>query len=495
MRWPLISRVSALAVLVLIAALQVRRSRGEVVDASASPLAGNPTESATSQPVARPSGGGDTQPAGDASTAPVVSNASSSRDPVEALKNPAPWLNWGADFRLRWEYLDNAFNLSRETPEDEWSVQRFRPRAWATATPAPGVDFNLRMAWEGRHFCSPDNFEEWDTRDVLFDRLNLKVQIPDAPVTVTVGRQDIILGDGWLVLEGTPLDGSRTIFFDAARFRIELEEIETSADLVYIYQFSDTDTWLPPIESKHGPVMEQDERGAIVYVTNKSIDRMKLDAYSIYKRDHAELTNGDTGEIYTFGGRAAHDLSEHWKARTEHAGQFGNRNGSAMSAYGSTSGLSYHFNDDWHNQLKLGYEYLSGDDPNSSKNTAFDPLWGRWPQWSELYIYTWSSETRISEITNLHRLACGWQLEPVEDLDLFFDYHLLFADENTFPGRAGFSENGSFRGQLFTSLVRYRFNRFLSGHLHSEFLFPGSYQAEPRDDVAAFLRAELVFTF
>ncbi len=38
------------------------------------------------------------------------------------------------------------------------------------------------------------------------------------PLTATVGRQDIIEGVGWLVMDGTPLDGSRTVYFDAARF-------------------------------------------------------------------------------------------------------------------------------------------------------------------------------------------------------------------------------------------------------------------------------------
>ena len=32
------------------------------------------------------------------------------------IKNPAPWFSWGADVRLRNEYMDNALTLSPTTP-------------------------------------------------------------------------------------------------------------------------------------------------------------------------------------------------------------------------------------------------------------------------------------------------------------------------------------------------------------------------------------------
>lgn len=75
------------------------------------------------------------------------------------------------------------------------------------------------------------------------------------------------------------------------------------------------------------------------------------------------------------------------------------------------------------------------------------------------------------------------------------DYFLLWADHNTCEDRPGFNDGGLFRGHLFTTWVRYKFNRFLSGHVMGEYFIPGSYHESPSHDEAYFLRAELLFSF
>jgi hypothetical protein len=172
-----------------------------------------------------------------------------------------------------------------------------------------------------------------------------------------------------------------------------------------------------------------------------------------------------------------------------------------LSAWGLNSRLTYLFKDPCNNQLYVGYEYLSGDDPGSSTNEQFDPLWGRWPQWSELYIYTYAVETRIAETTNLHRLNLGWLANPVKNMETSFNYHLLFTAENTKAGVPGFSRSGDLRGHLFTAILMYKFNRFLAGHLWGEYFVPGGYYEEgagpfvSREDPELFLRWEFMLTF
>jgi hypothetical protein len=52
----------------------------------------------------------------------------------------------------------------------------------------------------------------------MFDNLYVQADKPGGlPVKLKLGRQDIVLGNGWLMLDGTPLDGSRTIYLDALR--------------------------------------------------------------------------------------------------------------------------------------------------------------------------------------------------------------------------------------------------------------------------------------
>ena len=72
----------------------------------------------------------------------------------------------------------------------------------------------------------------------------------DLPLTITAGRQDISLGDPlnwWLVMDGTPDDGSWTFFLDSIRLTYEAKEIKTKFDVIYIYQNALPDEWVPTI--------------------------------------------------------------------------------------------------------------------------------------------------------------------------------------------------------------------------------------------------------
>lgn len=422
---------------------------------------------------------------------------------VEDAKEPTDWLKLGADLRLREVYFNNAITLDKSAPGHEYHFQRYRTRAWASVKPfkEEELTLNARLTWEFRTYCKP---EMNDLRDTNFDEAvfdNLYVQwkkILGSPLSATIGRQDIIFGNGWLVLDGTPLDGSRTVFFDAARFTWDAsEELCTVFDLVYLDNGVQSDRWIEPFNDQERNLIEQHERGVILYATNKSLKNTQIDGYFIYKHDDHVLANGNDGNIYAFGARVLGDITENWKYRAEFVEELGNKNGEDLCATGFNGRLEYHFNDKYKNWLYLAYEYLSGDDPDTAKNEQFDPLWGRWPQFSELYVYTYITETRIAEVTNLHRVGPGWGCQPNKKLSLNANYFLLFADQNTLgeQGVPGYTGAGSFRGQLVTAWLKYKFNEHVSGHLVGEVFFPGNFYADSRNDPAVFARYELCFTW
>jgi hypothetical protein len=444
-----------------------------------------------------------TQPAAATQPAPPV-------DPLQAaiakVKNPFPWFNWGTDYRLRNEYLNNVFLLDNNAAIRDYNWLRHRLRWWSTVSLEDFLDFNTRIVWEGRNNCEPTEAQNWDDGEVLFDLLNFTLKKPAGlPFTVVGGRQEISLGDRWLVFEGTPGDGSRTIYFDAIRVTTSLDDIQTKIDTIYIEQDAEGENWVPMIKTRDenfltgAPgqryITEQDERGAIVWVENKSIEATEIDGYFIYKNDKRAAPTGFNSDLYTFGTRALHDLDEHWKVKGEIAGQFGHKNDSNVCALGSLNRLAYYFNDPHKNWLRLDYEYMSGDRPGTGTYEGFDPLWGRWPRFSELYIYTNAAETRMSDPSNMHRVALGHSVAITPKIEMLTDYHLLFADQNTFRDRAMFSDSGRFRGQLITWWLKYVITPQLSGHLVAEFFFPGDYYANTNNDPATFLRAEFVFAF
>ncbi|MDA8429747.1 MAG: alginate export family protein [Geobacteraceae bacterium] len=428
-------------------------------------------------------------------------------DWADRIKNPVEWFSWGADVRLRNDSSNNPYLIDADPPGHSYSFERLRIREWNTLRPRQELEFKLRFTWEGRHYWLPASKEEWDESEIVIDSLSATYRFPNIPVTLIVGRQDMVFGDGWLISDGTPLDGPRTNYFDALRATVDLKKIKSSLDLIYIDQTSRSNRWLTPFYNKSKALMEQDERGAIAYFSNKAIDGTPIDAYYIYKHDEAVLPSGDNGDVNTFGGSLAHDFTGNLSGRVEAAYQFGIRANAAMfpaqgsdfSAWGLTSRLTYSFRDPAKNQMWLGYEGLSGNDAHDSHNHQFDPLWGRWAKYSELFP---NDLDRPGDRSNLHRINLGYQVAPASWL-LQVNYQALFAYANRYSGAPGFSNHGSFKGNLFTAIVRYTFNRFWSGYILGEYFTPGNYYEAPpgggpldsRRDPASFLRAEIVYTF
>lgn len=442
--------------------------------------------------------------------------------------NPAEGWEMGFDIRFREVYgwgID-TLNDDATARSSKWHFERYRFR-WSTKwNVTEDIDWNMRMVWEFRTWDDPPRKNQsFDGDEALFDRFNLTVNnLMDMPLKMVVGRQDIILGKGWLVLDGTPLDGSRTIYLDGLRLTYDWEEADTVLDAIYIEQRAATDAWLHPINGRHRHVTEQDERGVILYATNDGglIEDTQLEGYFMYKNDNPvdpavndfpsawpKYLWSRKAEIFTFGGAAQADLDENWHYRAEGALQLGERTERGttavgpeqdLEAFGAKGFLGYKFNDEMKNEVHLCYEYLSGDDPDTADDEAFDPLWGEWPQWSELYIYTVSREQAIGEMTNLHRLHMGHSFYPWEDLSVSTDYHLLWTDQNTYPGRTlgdGFTttKTGDFRGQLVTCWLKYNFSKTLKGHIVTEYFVPGDYYGESSRDDAVFFRFNIEYTF
>jgi hypothetical protein len=261
-----------------------------------------------------------------------------------------------------------------------------------------------------------------------------------------------------------------------------------------------------------------------------------VDAFFIYKHDSAindypASLFTDNADIYTFGGRlSGGPFDDHWKYSAEGAYQFGRKQDQELnsalptlepnnpgvqttgfrplSAFAANARLTYLFNDKWNDQLNLQFEFLSGDNPNTATDEMFDSLWGRWPQWSEMYnIYSYIQESRVGQTANLYRIGPNWTVTPFKNLDFSASYFALFADQAV-PTRdfdagqqlppelrsAGpFSTTGTFRGHYFQTILKYKFNKHMTGHLWGEWLLPGDYYVSK--GLVQFLRAELMFTF
>lgn len=433
------------------------------------------------------------------------------------LKNPASWLTWGADFRVRDEYLDNTLTLDTDNPLSEQHYLRFRARLWTSIQPVKGLSLNARLATEPREWLRPAGYTPFrgrsgfDWSEGIFDNLNIQwKEIAGHPFSITVGRQDILLGEGWLTGDGTPYDGSWSYYLDAARLTYEFKEQKTVVEAIGIIQSAKDDSWLPTINNQNRYTSEQHEKGAILNIVNTSIPGLGINPYFIYKNDddvNDDTAIGANSDFFTLGARFFGTVAEHWKYSVEGAYQFGEKQDLMirypdvsderrdMSAFGVNTKLFYLFKDKLNNQLGLNYEYLTGDDPDTDADEMFDALWGRYPRWAEIGLYSFARETRVGQQANYHRFGPTWMFNPIKNMEFSAAYYAMFADQDTpTRGAAGvFSNSDSFRGHVLSAALKHRFSRHVAGHLWGEVQLPGNYYENDR--AMTFLRAEILFSF
>ena len=462
---------------------------------------------------------------------------SSTEQAIQDIKHPTPWLSWGADLRVREEWFDNLLTLNPNNPLHEQNYLRFRARIWASVTPVDDLSLNVRVADEAREWMrsagytpfSPDSGP--DLREGIIDNLNVEWRnMLGLPLKLKLGRQDFLpgtpsgLGDGWLVGDGTPFDGSWTYYLDASRLTYELKEQHTTIEAIGIVQKALDGAWLPTINNRDLLETEQNEAGGIFWVANKSVPEANVDTYFIYKHDEvssalplgtkdAAKFRPDNADIYTVGGRLSGLIAGHWKYSAEGAYQFGRKQDPSInddattadpaakmayrdiSAFAVNGKLTYLFKDSLNNQIYCAYEFLSGDNPATKQDEMFDNLWGRWPRWSEIGLYSFAAETRIGNEANLHRVGPGWICNPSQAMEVNAAYFALFAEHDvaTRGVPSLFTGTGNFRGHFLQAMLKYKFSNHLSAHLLAEVQLPGDYYAN--NAAWYFLRPEVMFTF
>jgi hypothetical protein len=453
---------------------------------------------------------------------------------LNEVKHPVDWFTWGADLRVREEYVRNARGLQNNI-DDTINMLRVRPRIWADFGPflsdpglgiPNGLDFYVRLTDETRFFMTRPTVPPFNTspatdnartfNEIIVDNLYANWDRPAGlPVSFRAGRQDLMYGRGWVILDGTPLDGSRTIYSDAFKMTLHADPIKTDLDL-FVVDNKAYESRLQPVAIEAGQqqfTSEYDTRLLGAYLISKRFAPMEINAYYIYKDDTLRIgrlvglePNGRI--VHTVGGLVQGTACTAWDYYAESAYQWGNEGAitgvsteERRQGYGFTSDLGYTFKQ-CPAMLRLhgGYETLSGDDPHSQTYGGWDPVMSRWPECSELYVYRWQFEGKpgvgvVGAWSNLQRLTLGASAKPTPKMTTTFDYNLLFANERNLNNtvKAGTTYgNGYIRGSLLVAKLLYDFNSHLSGHLWAEYFEPADFYSSKRDG-AVFLRWELMF--
>ncbi len=423
--------------------------------------------------------------------------------------------DYGAAFRLRQEIWDNVMDLkTMESRNPDRNFFRLRTSVWGKADLDKDLGAYLKLTNEAKYYTGPYKLltERLEENEVVFDNLYLKANnVFKLPVDLKIGRQDFLgpdmFGEGFLILDGTPGDGSRTFYFNAAKAKWRINQ-NNSIDFVYISN-QQRDKYMPSLHSSikntstyynHKVILNtSDEQGFVVYGRNKISESLSVEPYYMYKTEKEYRANPEL-ELNTIGARALFSLAD-WKFRGEYAHQFGEYDGGRdRSGNGGYIFVSRKLADvQLKPEFEFGFVYLSGDDPDSSKNEGWNPLFSRNPSWNELLIYTLVYENLRDSATpgywtNLQLYMAKVNMDLSPDTKLSLSWQLLRACERANPlssFRSMFG-NGKERGHLPTVMLGHKFSKKIDGFLQLEYFVPGDFYADDAKN-ATFFRWQLQF--
>jgi len=409
-----------------------------------------------------------------------------------AEEGPAPRLKLIFVERFRFEAWDNAVSLD-DAANDANAYTRNRTTLGLSWMPLKNLEVLGKLTNEFRVYLAPKD-RAFNAHEVFFDNLHVKWAIPGrVPFTITAGRQDLNLGEGFVIADGSPSDGSRSYYFNALRVDADLGKRHRLTAFAHAQKA--TDRFLPVINARPQAIAEQPETALTLYYAG-ALGKAKFDAYAVLKTTDATEAWPIPTRTDTFGARAVASLAKPLSLTAEAAFQTGGYGDFGRSAYGAIAHLDY----DLTGALPLlksavvGGILLSGDDPATARMEGWDPIFSRWPKWSEGYIYTLTRESRSSYWSNLSSLYAilAFDFGPRSDGHVMV---MPMGAEHPQPEPGGFpGGTGRGRGALYRGRLNYRLSTYLTGRVIWEHLDPGSFYFDGASSYN-WLQFELIFRY
>lgn len=441
---------------------------------------------------------------------------------VSIAANAEPGFDFGADFRIRQEIMYHVPGLphggrllsARRGPYR--NQMRFRPRVWGEFKASENWRLYLRLADEFRWNVRPRNHSSAFPDELVIDNLFIEAKdLFDGTLDIVAGRQDIynLYGLDHVFVDGTPGDGSRTVFSDVIRAAVKFGEDER-LDFFVLHDWDENPLRWGTRRSKRslsglggGAEFEMDDWGWGGIWSGKAADWLPYQVFAMQKITESYHDRVGAKHPYTrremLGVKLMPQLTDELSLQLEAMGQVGkNGDGDSLSGWSTYAGLN------WKRAVEsgprpfasVGFHTMSGDKNAADEDGghhAWDPMWARGVNDSELMLYgTHYGAAWWSNMMYL-KLAGGVDIAPKHRVVV--STGPMFA---TVKDGMGGGE-GAFKGLL--SQVRYDFPLWtfgctadgrgldMFGHVVAELMNPGDYFAT--DKPAWFLRWQVDFKF
>lgn len=431
--------------------------------------------------------------------------ADSSTTPQHESETPS--LEFTYEQRARNEDWNNTLDYNNAT-DDQVIQMRYKEHAALTYRSAP-LDFQFGFAseiYKRQALTAAEAVpDRWNWDEVVFESLHVNLKkLPVPGLSLSVGRQDLERGEGFMLWDGTSGDGSRSNYFNAVDFAYRHAQSRLEAMGILDPR---QDRFLPILHNQHTVLNEWDEQAAGLYYTDRNHPNSDVDAYYFYKKeinDYRDPTNYQfqpDRHINTVGARLAQRLGNGISLTGEFAGQWGKQHANAAAAapaadiraWGGYAYVSKTYDTTWKPYIQVGYTALSGDDPNKPGTlNGFDPLFSRWPKWSELYLYSLVPERGVAYWTNIKMAQIEGGLHPIKPLTLRATWYEQSAFHPFAKNPVVFA-SGTHRGENYQARAEYVFNQSWKCHLLYEKYVPGNFYAGGA--AGFFVQAQVVYRF
>jgi hypothetical protein len=377
----------------------------------------------------------------------------------------------GGDLRLRGEAFDNVLDLTNSR-SDNFTFYRMRPRLWVDGKPRDGLRVFFRLTDEYR-WGRGEKVSGTRDADVKMGIDNAWADIRIAEgLSVRFGRQDLQYGEGFLVFDGTPADGSSTAFFDAG---LATWSDETSKAKFDLFMSKIAETGFAPgsnDEDFYGIYARRDPGELYVLHRNQRAAVALGPGLSLPEIIHPKR------KTTAIGGRVARlpDAGFHFAA--EGAYQTGDFGEVSERAFGGYARAGYTVDEAHRLGIEVGDVYLSGDDPKTERFEGWDGFYSEWPKYSEGYVYTVSDGlTRIplddiGTWTNMNAIWIEGRVVPASWARAAVRVTRFLAVEKTGTG------TGKDRGILVAGQVNLDLGAGLTGQILGESFDPGDFYCD-----------------
>ncbi len=401
---------------------------------------------------------------------------------------------------------------SQQSNSDSYfmSITQVQVSANLTDNVSTVIDLINQRDWNANEYGDTTASASSHEFDVLLDLAYVQMkEIFYSPLTLTIGRQNIVFGRGFIV-GWNPQDPNANIQAD------EFTQIQSFDAIRATLDFNPWTIDLVYSKVKEGALNAEDDRDEYMANINYKFSEYNAVAEAYYFGDFDRNTvSGASGsrenDTSTVGGRIQFDPITQITLGGEAAYQFGDyqasvsanrrdRDAWALDLFGE-----YHWDNTWKPMVGVEYVYLSGESDLSSGATG---SYGSWNGSFRLPVYGWihdylevyyatGSPSDQAAGQNQQDICLYGSIKPMTDLQLSAQFYHFWTAQTAhlIPTSPSSKALNSDIGNEIDTLITYNYTADVTFNTYANWFIPGNLYSSPNNATATEVIQEVKVTF